>query len=125
MSILPAFALSLLTRLIAQQAVDRLTRYLGRGGLPCRTAAVALLADCGPGFSGVAPPEVTKQAVVHFCRNEWAIRLEDVMIRRTAWRYCRADADSVACRVADWMAEVLGWDAAARDAELARYQSLF
>ncbi len=111
-------------RLIAQQAVDGLVRYLDRGHLPCRTAQLPLLADGQPQFSGVAPPPVSQQAVTHFCRNEWAIRLEDVMIRRSGWRYNRTDADSIACRVADWMAELLGWDASARDAELARYQSL-
>ena len=111
-------------RLIGQQVVDALVRYLGRSSLPCRTAVVPLLADCEPGFSSVAPPEVSEQAVVHFCRNEWAIRVEDVMIRRTGWHYCRPDARDVAIRVAGWMANVFGWDAATRDAELARYRSL-
>jgi len=35
-------------------------------------------------FSGVIPPAVSREAVEHFCRHEWARHLDDVMIRGQA-----------------------------------------
>ncbi|HID23809.1 MAG TPA: glycerol-3-phosphate dehydrogenase/oxidase, partial [Planctomycetaceae bacterium] len=73
-------------------------------------------------FSGILPPDVTREAVAHFCRNEWAVHLDDVMKRRTSWHFYRSDAEKVAETVADWMAETISWDEARRDAELQRYR---
>ena len=111
-------------RLIAQQAVDRLVRYLRRKTLPCRTADEPLLPlEETQGVSGILPPPVTAQVVEHYCRNEWAVHLDDVMLRRTGWHYYLTDAGQVAQRVAGWMAEIFAWDQAQQEAELARYQA--
>ncbi|MBN2474458.1 MAG: glycerol-3-phosphate dehydrogenase/oxidase [Pirellulales bacterium] len=108
-------------RLIAEQAVDRLVQYLGHHGPPCRTAQQPLLEpEEVQGVSGVLPPEVTAEAVEHYCAGEWAVHLDDVMIRRTGWYYYLPDVESVARQVAGWMAEIFGWDQSRQEAELAR-----
>ncbi|MBN2022920.1 MAG: glycerol-3-phosphate dehydrogenase/oxidase [Pirellulales bacterium] len=99
-------------RLMAEQTVDRVIRALGRPANPCRTAVEPLLdprEDVGP--SSIVPPPVTREAVEHYCHNEWALRLDDVLIRRTGWWYYHADVQAVADAVAPWMAKSLGWDA--------------
>jgi glycerol-3-phosphate dehydrogenase len=112
-------------RLIAQQAVNRLARHLGGAIARCRTAAEPLYDAAGVGPPcGVLPPAVGPEPVQYACRHEWAVHLDDVMLRRTSWHYYHADAGVIASQVAAWMAEVLGWDAAQRQAELARYQAL-
>jgi glycerol-3-phosphate dehydrogenase len=110
-------------RLIAQQVVDRLFSHLGRAAVPCRTADQPLLeSQQTSGFSGILPPEVCAEVVRHYCEQEWAEHLDDVMVRRTSWHYYRADAAAIAARVCDWMAISLGWDQARCDAELQWYR---
>jgi len=62
--------------------------------------------------------------VEHFCSHEWAVHLDDVMIRRTSWRYYHSDHLTIAHKVADWMGELLAWDDATKTTELARYEKL-
>ena len=99
-------------RQIAQQVVDRIVTYQGRKAAPCRTATEPLL-DAGQdrASSGILPPPVRAEVVEHYCRHEWAMHLDDVMIRRTSWHYYHADAAADCREVAGWMAGVLGWDA--------------
>jgi glycerol-3-phosphate dehydrogenase len=112
-------------RLMAEQTVDRIAKFLGRTTPPCRTAELPILgADMPQGFSGITPVAVSREAVVHYCTREWARHLDDVMIRRTSWRYYHRDHLAVAERVAGWMAEALGWTQARIDAELARYRRM-
>jgi len=138
-------------RLIAEQAVDRLLRHLGQKARPCRTAEEPLLAGVGkphlapgeytrgtptrdlsddapygrpPGdVTGILPPAVAAEAVEHYCASEWAVHLDDVMLRRTGWHYYLRNAGEVVQQVAGWMAEIFGWDAAQQAAELARYRT--
>jgi glycerol-3-phosphate dehydrogenase len=70
------------------------------------------------------PPEVRAETVAHYCTNEWAVHLDDVMIRRTSWRYYHRNDDEIARQVAHWMGQTFGWDPARQDAELARYRQL-
>jgi len=110
-------------RLIAEQAIDRVFRSLGRRSPPCRTADEPLLeGQEDDGLSGILPPPVSAEAVEHTCRGEWAVHLDDVMIRRTSWHYYLDDADQVADQAARWMAEIFAWDDSRREAELARYR---
>jgi glycerol-3-phosphate dehydrogenase len=97
---------------------------LGRGPTACRTAREPLLAPDGAAFGGVVPCEVSQAAVAHFCRREWAQHLDDVMIRRTSWRYYHGDHLAVAERVAEWMAFALGWPAERTEREVARYRQM-
>lgn len=110
-------------RLIAEQAVDRLVGHLGCKSPACCTAAEPLVDPAEvAGLSGIEPPPVGAQAVEHYCRSEWAVHLDDVMIRRTSWHYYLDDSDAAARQVAAWMAEIFGWDDTRQQAELARYR---
>lgn len=110
-------------RLIAEQAVDRLLRHLGREASPCRTADEPLLAeDATRGVSGIVPPEPSEELVAHYCTNEWAVHLDDVMTRRTGWRYYCDDAPQVAIQVARWMGAILGWDGEREEEEVVKYR---
>ncbi len=112
-------------RLIAQQVVDRLLHELRRKARPCRTAEEPLLPpEEVEGQSGILPPPLTAEVVERCCRHEWAVHLEDVMLRRTGWHYYLTDADQVARQVAGWMGKVLGWHQSQEEAELNRYRQL-
>jgi len=109
-------------RLMGEQAVDDIVRKLKRNAGRCRTAQEPLLLTSETsGVSGILPPELNRKTVEHYVGREWAVHLDDVMVRRTSWHYYFADAPRIAERVADWMGELLGWSAAERSAELERY----
>lgn len=108
-------------RLMAEQAVDRIVKSLNRPAPPCETANVPL-SEGDDAFGGVLPPEVSRNAVEHCCRDEWAMHLDDVMVRRTGWRYAHRDV-RLADRVAEWMAACCGWDRRRTDDELHRYRA--
>ncbi len=107
-------------RLIAEQTVDQIARHLGADTLPCRTALEPLLAEPDIAkFSGLLPAPFTRQSVEHFVQHEWAVTLEDVLIRRSGWHYYHADVRAET--VADWMADAAGWSAEQRQKELSAY----
>lgn len=110
-------------RLMAEQALDRVVAALGRADLsPCRTAdAPLLLPSETEAVSGVRPPEFCRQVVEHYCTHEWAVHLDDIMIRRTSWHHYHCDASQKAVQVAHWMAETLGWNGEQCKNELRRY----
>lgn len=114
-------------RLMGEQTVDQVVRWLreGDGGKTkfgaCRTAAEPLLPVAETaGVSGILPPELSRRAVEHYVRNEWAMHLDDVMLRRTSWHYYRTDGPELAEAVAGWMGELLGWPPERRAAEIQR-----
>lgn len=112
-------------RLMAEETINAILRYLGRDAVPCRTAHQPLLAPRETmGISGILPPVVTADVVRHFCRHEWAEHLDDVMIRRTSWRHYYRDHLEIATRVAQWMAEELNWDTERSGMEISRYRQL-
>jgi glycerol-3-phosphate dehydrogenase len=110
-------------RLMAEQTVDRVIEHTKTPAQPCKSAQTPLLSD-EPRFSGILPPVVSREAVEHYVRNEWAVGLSDVMIRRTSWRYYHRDHPAIARRVAAWMAELLGWDGERVERELAAYGAI-
>lgn len=74
-------------RLMAEETVDEIADYLNIPLKPCRTATTPLLEQRDSvQVSGIEPPEVCQEAVEHYCQREWAVHLDDVMIRRTSWR---------------------------------------
>jgi glycerol-3-phosphate dehydrogenase len=116
-------------RLMAEETVDEIVRWLSKlKGLnrslsPCRTAEEPLLsASEVASVSGILPAEFDRRAVEHFCAREWAVHLDDVMVRRSGWHYYFRDARQKADQVAGWMAAALGWSAETQAAELRRYQ---
>jgi glycerol-3-phosphate dehydrogenase len=110
-------------RLMAEQTVDQIVSKLGFKAQPCRTAKEPLLSrNETDGLSAITPPEFCRSAVEHFCQNEWAQNLDDVMIRRSSWHYYDRDAAKRAQQVAQWMSEILGWSDAEKGAQLQRYK---
>jgi glycerol-3-phosphate dehydrogenase len=121
-------------RLMGEQTVDKIVNWLkGLSGLHelygrwerCRTAEEPLLPAAETrGVSAILPPEFSRRPVEHYVANEWAVHLDDVMVRRTSWHYYFKDAAAKAQQVAGWMAERLGWTEAQLAAEIARYGQL-
>lgn len=109
-------------RLMAEQAVDLAVKHAGVKAGKCATAASPLLAESERSFSGITPPGVSREAVEHFCKNEWARHLDDVMVRRTSWRYYHRDHLIIARFVAKTMAELLRWDERTAADEFRRYE---
>jgi glycerol-3-phosphate dehydrogenase len=109
-------------RLMAEQTLDRIVASTGLKAMPCETAHQPLL-EGDVAFSGLLPPAVSREAVAHFCRNEWAEHLDDIMIRRTSWHHYQRNPDETANQVAQWMSECLGWDAPRLEAEGASYRT--
>jgi glycerol-3-phosphate dehydrogenase len=108
-------------RLIAEQTVDRLAKHLRSKVSPCSTAEEPLPSD----FSGILPPDVSREAVEHYCTREWAVHLPDVLVRRTSWHYYLDNKQDVAKQVAGWMADMLGWAAGRKAEEIAQYRGNF
>jgi glycerol-3-phosphate dehydrogenase len=112
-------------RLMAEQTIERIIKTLparSNGFAPCRTAQEPLLPPVEVReVSGILPPLFAQKAVAHYVANEWAVHLEDVMVRRTSWHYYYRDAARKAEQVARWMAELLDWSETERTEELARY----
>jgi glycerol-3-phosphate dehydrogenase len=93
-------------RLMAEQTVDAIGQHLAGRFDKCVTAERALLeASETKGISQIVPPEVSRELVEHFCRNEWAREVDDIMMRRTSWGLYRPDALDVARQVEGWMAK--------------------
>lgn len=119
-------------RLMAEQAVDQIVEALQRDGdrdlkvSTCRTAHEPLLSRAETeGISGLLPPPFEREVVRHFCENEWAAHLDDVMIRRAGWHHYFGDDAERAKRVAAWMREFLDWPETTRAGELRRYAATF
>ncbi len=109
-------------RLMAEQILDRLTRSAGLRAQPCTTADEPLLTD--PDLSGLVPPAFSESTVRHYCEQEWALHLDDIMIRRAGWHYYHRNSAELAAQAADWMADSLGWSTEQKQRELDDYQSL-
>lgn len=107
-------------RLMAEQAVDQIMRFLGRSRVPCQTARLPLLEPADTAFSGILPPAASREAVQHFCHREWALHLDDVMIRRSSWHYYD---DCPGATVAAWMGDEVGWDKTETAREIDRYET--
>ena len=108
-------------RRMAEQAVDQVGGFLGRR-LP-RSATADHPLSQGP-FSGVEPPPIGPDVVAECCRREWAVHLDDVLLRRTSWHFYHPNQAEIAGWTARWMAETLGWDRERQAAEIDRYRVL-
>ena len=110
-------------RLMAEEAVNAIARYTGVKESRCRTSQLSLLKGIAvANMSGILPPPISPDVVRHCSQHEWARHVDDVMIRRTSWRYYHHDHDALAEQVARWMAVELGWSSDHVRSELARYR---
>ncbi|MEW6160238.1 MAG: FAD-dependent oxidoreductase, partial [Verrucomicrobiota bacterium] len=111
-------------RLMAEQTVDRITVLLGGKFDRCKTAEQPLLApEEVAGMSGIIPPPPSRKSVEHFSTREWAVHLDDVMMRRSGWHYYFRNAAAIAEQTATWMQSIHGWTSDQREQELHRYRS--
>lgn len=99
---------------VAQRAVDLVFRRLSRESPACRTARTPL--EHARPLAG-SLEDVVRTAV----REEQALRLSDVILRRADLGTAGPPAPDVVERVAAVMAAELGWDAARADAERRAY----
>jgi len=112
-------------RLMGEETVDAIVRFLGAKAGPCRTATTPIVENGhAESFSGLLPPPVSAAAVSRYCRVEAARHLDDVMIRRSSWRHYHHNHMELAANVAKWMAAELGWTDAETETELQRYRRL-
>jgi glycerol-3-phosphate dehydrogenase len=114
-------------RVMAEQAVDGVLRELKRAPAPSSTAHEPLLSpDKAANVSAIVPPAPTREAVEHYCSQEWAEHLDDVMLRRGGWHFYfgGAEREKIARAVCGWMAQCQGWDGARADAEWRAYAAL-
>jgi glycerol-3-phosphate dehydrogenase len=98
-------------RLVAERAVDRVFEALGAASPACRTGEVPL-----------APPPVAgtlEAAVARATREEMAVKLADIVFRRTALGTTPGPRRAVVEAAARLAAVELGWDAARQEAEIA------
>jgi glycerol-3-phosphate dehydrogenase len=105
-------------RLMAEQTVDLVGRFLRPKPPRSRTAESPLTPAPG---SGVLPPPVGCEVVRHCCREESAVHLDDVLLRRTSWHFYHRNHAEMAGAVCEWMAGELSWDAGRKHRELERY----
>lgn len=111
-------------RLMAEQTVDLVVRELRITAPRSVTARQPLLASGrDDAASGILPPPVLRELVAYYCHHEWAVHLDDVMTRRTNWRYYHRDSAAIASKVLDWMGEILGWSESAKQAEWVAYRT--
>ena len=111
-------------RFIAEQTLAKVVRYLGINAAPCRTHLEPLVSEPeAAGISGIEPPAVGQRVIEHFCRNEWALHLEDVMDRRGRWSSYSPDAPQIAVKAAEMMAGIYSWTTQRKQEEISRWSS--
>lgn len=112
-------------RLMSEQAVDQIVKHLGAQAKPCRTADEPLLApgDAGNAYSGTVPVKHSREAVQHYVKNEWAHRLDDLLLRRSGWHYYDRLDDAKVREIAGWMGEACGWSPAQVEGELQAWKA--
>ncbi|WP_040313031.1 glycerol-3-phosphate dehydrogenase/oxidase [Gleimia coleocanis] len=82
--------------------------------------------DADPGLAGelVGAPEYLRAEIAFGVTHEGALHIEDVMCHRTRLTYEHRDRGlSALPEIADLMAELLSWDDAKKQAEMAAYQA--
>ncbi|NIA13797.1 MAG: FAD-dependent oxidoreductase [Nitrospiraceae bacterium] len=87
---------------------------------------LALAEEKGALMERLSPryPDIAAE-VVHAVRHEMAVTVDDVLFRRTGLGTLGPPGDDVVARVAAIMAEELGWDDAARTAQIDRAMAKF
>lgn len=104
-------------RRVAEQAIDRVFVSLARQSPPCRTAEVRL-PTAPTGISPVSRSPVTTREILHAVREEMAVKLTDVVFRRTTLGAVPGPARGVVETAARVAGAELGWDVTRQEAEI-------
>jgi glycerol-3-phosphate dehydrogenase len=108
--------------LVPAAAIEQLIVNHGAGA----PAVLGLIRENKALSEPLLPPyEVLAAEVVHAVLQEQAIRLEDVVFRRTGLGTLGYPGRPALCRCADLMGEVLGWDRRRRDEEIRKVEAGF
>jgi glycerol-3-phosphate dehydrogenase len=105
-------------RVVAERAVDRVFRHLGRTPPACRTSSEVL-----PG-AALDDKDVT-DPVLHAIRDEMAHTLIDVVVRRTGLGAAGYPGDEVANDVAARMQSAFAWSEERKERELRALRSFY
>jgi glycerol-3-phosphate dehydrogenase len=98
-------------RAVAERAIDRVCTMLNRRTGPCATAQQSLPgADLPAGDDLVAAPHLLESAIERAIRDEMALTLSDVVLRRTAIGSAGFPAKEAVERCARVAQRVGGWD---------------
>lgn len=112
-------------RLMGEEVVDQLVGFLKVDAKPCATETQPLPGANGSmAVSGILPPEVSQSLVEYYCDEEWVVHLEDLMVRRTSWRYYHREHLRLAEEVARWMGAALDWSEDQLKEELRQYRTV-
>jgi glycerol-3-phosphate dehydrogenase len=104
-------------RLVAEQAVDRVFASLGRISPPCRTAELRLHGTKAE-ISVEPGTQAARGEIVRAVRDEMAVRLTDIVFRRTALGAAPGPERVVVEAAARVAGAELGWDAVRQDREV-------
>jgi glycerol-3-phosphate dehydrogenase len=104
-------------RRVAERVVDRLMVSLGRNGPPSRTAEVRLLGAATRTLPG-ADGRVSGEQITHTIRDEMALRLSDIVFRRTSLGMPPGPGRAMVEEVARVAAAELGWTPDRKEAEV-------
>jgi glycerol-3-phosphate dehydrogenase len=107
-------------RLMAEQTVDKVLGEMKVRASACRTSKEPLLVDEEQQFSGIDPAPWSQAAVEHYVTNEWAVHLDDLLLRRGGWLYHDRLSPEQLAQAATWMQQVCGWSDQRRVQEIER-----
>jgi glycerol-3-phosphate dehydrogenase len=103
-------------RRVAEQTVNQIMADLGRAVGSCRTAEIAVASELEP--VTLAAPGRTAEATLQAVREEMAVKLSDVVFRRTSLGSVPAPERTALEEAARAAGAELGWDATRREAEI-------
>jgi glycerol-3-phosphate dehydrogenase len=104
-------------RQVAERVVDQIFRDLGRASPSCRTAEVPL-EESGPAAFFDSDGAMKKSSILGVVRNEMAVKLSDIVFRRSNLGALPGLHRSVLDKIADISGTELGWSVSRREAEI-------
>jgi glycerol-3-phosphate dehydrogenase len=104
-------------RRVAERVVDQIFRDLGRASPPCRTAEVPL-EESGPAAFFDSDGAMEKSSILGAVRNEMAVKLSDIVFRRSNLGALPGLQRSALDKIADISGTELGWSVSRREAEI-------
>jgi glycerol-3-phosphate dehydrogenase len=105
-------------RAFSEQVTDRVLALLDQS----RKAGTTSL-PIGNGASAAAlktSPDYTRAEIIEMAQREKIVHLDDLLLRRTLLAYLGQLNRLLVEQLADWLGDALGWDAARKQAEVAR-----